>query len=585
MTPRARCKRYSAIPFLCAGIFVATLPGISRASPQATGQGSQLPEVTTNETQPSFRLQVQRNLVLVRVVVRDAQGRIAGNLGKEDFRLSDNRKPQVISGFSVVTPASPPAVQPQPSPQEPAITTLETERPAPGTGLRYLALLFDDLYTSFEDLARSRDAADRFLGESLAPGKRVGIFTASGLNTLDFTANRAKLHEALLGLRINSRINARGECPEISDYQARQIADMEDRQAIAVAVEEDIVRCHEYPRGAEERVRDYARRAYGQYEYQARIALQNIGQLVRRMAVLPGQRNVVLVSPGFLPLGQRLMLGEIVDRTLRSNVIISSLDPRGLPVLVRVADASRRYPPSGSLLTIIQVLDSAREVAASEVLSELADDTGGEFFHNNNDLTAGFARVAGTPETYYVLAFTPQNLKYDGSFHKLKVTLAGGHGYTVRTRRGYFAPGKLPDAAAEAKEEIETAAFSQDEVKELPIAVHTRYFKAENGDVHLTVLVHLDIRALRFRREAERNVNELTFVSALFDRDGNFVTGKKTTTTLRLRDSTLEQLLEAGITLRTSLVVKPGTYLLREVVRDSEDGHLSAVNSSVEIPY
>jgi hypothetical protein len=167
----------------------------------------------------------------------------------------------------------------------------------------------------------------------------------------------------------------------------------------------------------------------------------------------------------------------------------------------------------------------------------------------------------------------------------LKVTLAHAHGYSVRARRGYFAPKKLLDAGAQAKEEVEAAAFSQDELNELPVDVHTQYFKSENGDAQLSVLIHLDIHSLRFRKEEGRNANDLTFLTILFDRNGNFAARGEKDVTLRLRDSTLEKLLGTGISLKTSFTVKPGTYLLRQVVRDSEGGQLTALNSTVEIAY
>jgi hypothetical protein len=59
---------------------------------------------------------------------------------------------------------------------------------------------------------------------------------------------------------------------------------------------------------------------------------------------------------------------------------------------------------------------------------QLAEGAGGTFFHNNNDLTEGFERVAATPEFSYVLGFSPVALKEDGSFH---------HSRSVcRTRKG-----------------------------------------------------------------------------------------------------------------------------------------------------
>jgi hypothetical protein len=49
------------------------------------------------------------------------------------------------------------------------------------------------------------------------------------------------------------------------------------------------------------------------------------------------------------------------------------------------------------------------------------------------------------------------------------------------------------------------------------------------------------------------------------------------------KDETLEHKLGSGITLKSSFDVKPGAYLVRLVVRDSEGQSMSAENGSVEI--
>ncbi len=73
------------------------------AKPQAPTSNDNA-EVSSRDTAPTFKVRV--NLVLVRVVVRDQQGHVVPNLKKEDFQLTDNRKPQTISTFSVETPES-----------------------------------------------------------------------------------------------------------------------------------------------------------------------------------------------------------------------------------------------------------------------------------------------------------------------------------------------------------------------------------------------------------------------------------------------------------------------------------------------
>src|SRR5260370_42295443 len=84
-------------------------PAKSDSTPQAPAAASSpdannTSEVSTRDNPATFRVRV--NLVLVRVVVPDSQGKVVTGLKKEDFQLSDNRKPQMISTFSVETPES-----------------------------------------------------------------------------------------------------------------------------------------------------------------------------------------------------------------------------------------------------------------------------------------------------------------------------------------------------------------------------------------------------------------------------------------------------------------------------------------------
>ena len=67
-------------------------------------QGNPPQEVSTRDVQPTFTLQSERNMVLVRVVVRDKKGEAVENLHQEDFQLFDNGKKQTILQFSVEKP-------------------------------------------------------------------------------------------------------------------------------------------------------------------------------------------------------------------------------------------------------------------------------------------------------------------------------------------------------------------------------------------------------------------------------------------------------------------------------------------------
>ena len=113
--------------------------------------------------------------------------------------------------------------------------------------------------------------------------------------------------------------------------------------------------------------------------------------------------------------------------------------------------------------------------------------------------------------------------------------------------------------------------------------MQTQFFKAGESDAKLSVLVHMDVRHFHFRKADGRNDNDVTVVSALFDRNGNFVSGVQKVLQLQLKDETLAARLSTGITLKSSFDVKPGSYVVRLVVRD-EDGQLAAQSSAVQIP-
>jgi hypothetical protein len=238
----------------------------------------------------------------------------------------------------------------------------------------------------------------------------------------------------------------------------------------------------------------------------------------------------------------------------------------------------------GQVINMMSTYLQAEASAQEDVLSELADGTGGTWFHNNNDLNEGFRRLAAAPEFIYVLGFTPENLKSNGKFHSLKVTLKDPKGLTLQARKGYYAPKHETDLAEQAKQDIQDAVFSREVMKDIPVALHTQFFKSGDFDAKLSVMAHVDIKSLHYRKEDGRNRNDLTVVSVLFDPNGNYVAGMDKRIELRLKDDTLEKKLGSGITVKSTFDVKRGSYVVRLVVRDSEGQMMAAENGAVEIP-
>ena len=175
-------------------------------------------------------------------------------------------------------------------------------------------------------------------------------------------------------------------------------------------------------------------------------------------------------------------------------------------------------------------------------LINFALDTGGWAFHDNNDLLQGLREVASAPDAYYYLAYVPANMKFDGHFHSLKVTLLTKDKYSIQARRGYFAPlhGETPEDVA--RRDVDDAVFSQEERHGVPVGLQTQYYKTNATDAKLAVLAHVDLAHVRFTKADGRNQDDLTVVAAIFDRDGNFVTGTQRIVSMKLRDETFQKL-------------------------------------------
>jgi hypothetical protein len=90
---------------------------------------------------------------------------------------------------------------------------------------------------------------------------------------------------------------------------------------------------------------------------------------------------------------------------------------------------------------------------------------------------------------------------------------------------------------------------------------------------------------MHFRKAEGRNYDNLTVATVIFDENGNYVTGGEKLLEMRLLDSTYQRLSRTGMTMKSSFEVKPGKYLVRQVIRDSEGAQMAARNGAVVIPF
>ncbi len=577
----SRYNRTKQMPIRLFCLLCLALSGGAQTPP-----GQPPAEVAAQEANITFQSKV--NVVLVPVVVRDRNGKPIDNLTKEDFQLFDKGKLQTISRISVEkagvkTIPTAPSIRPDP------LAAAAGAPPAPEVPVpdHFVALFFDDVHLTFSDLVQARRAAETWLTTALKQSDRAAIYTTSGQFAVDFTDDLDQLKAGLARLSPHpvARSNAQG-CPDISYYMADMILNKHDQTAFTTEERETYICMNFSPpqtlQDTDPIVNSTSYSVLAAGEHESRIALGTLKDLVRRMGAMPGQRLIVMVSPGFIRLTDQLTdESDIIDRAIKANVTISALDARGL--YTDMPDISKRSV-SPQVEQVKQQYDRAASRASSDVMAELADATGGTFFENSNDLGAGMRQLSAVPEVYYVLAFSPQNLKLDGAYHTLKVTLRNQPGASAKARRGYYAPRHLTDADEEAKEEISQALFSREEMRDIPMDIHTQFFKTSETNANLAVITRVDVRKLHFRKVDGRNGDDLVIVSALFDRNGNLLQTVSKKVTMKIKDETLAGKLNAGIAVHADFKVNPGHYVVRLVVRDAEGQMMAAQNGAVEIP-
>lgn len=392
-------------------------------------------------------LHVDVTALLVPVVVRDAQGHAVGGLTQADFKVFDQGKQQSLSGFSLVRSA-PRAGNPQPvepAPTAPADAVRQLALPSPPAPPRFIVFLFDDRHFAAGDLIQVQKAATRLFDTPLAAADRALVLSFLGVNS-GITRDHVPLQAAVMKLKAQTIFqHDASQCPDIDYYTASQIINKHSDAEYQIALERAANCSHKGSQTnvgyVEQLVRTAANQAVEAGDNDVRATLGYMRDVVRSMAKLPGQRTLILVSPGFLSDFDEAMTvkSQILDLAASTGITISALDARGL----YAASSGAGQGQAGSIFGQIngQMQQDHRDFMRDDkdVMAELAEGSGGTFFENSNDLKDGLATLAAAPEYLYLLEIPLGKVKANGSYHPLQVKV-DREGLKIQARKGYFAP-------------------------------------------------------------------------------------------------------------------------------------------------
>ena len=574
------------------------------ANPAAEKKQSQ----TAGQKNQDEVVRISVTLVQVDVAATDKKGRPIPDLKPEEFEIYEDGRRQQITNFSYV--AAQAAVNPEPSGAKPNDKSPVPPPPArlrPNDVRRTIALVVDDLTLTLESTPYVRQALKKFVDEQMQPGDLVAIVrTGAGMGALQmFTADKRILYAAIERVRWSPSSNTLYTFAPVST----NFVNPNRFSALGETTLGGDIR-----RGTDDPLMKIPERATDEMDKlrQEVFSVGTLGALqfvVRGLRDLPGRKSVVLFSEGLSiynreqnVLRVRDALRNLTDLANRSSAVIYTMDARGLqPLTATAADDL-----SGDFSSAFSVSNQARWGAESRAygvartdefiqsqdgLNYLAQQTGGFFIKNTNDLSGGIRRVLNDQENYYLIGFVPDSSTFKGgklrSFHNLMVKVTRPD-VRIRTRGGFFG---ITDEESKPLESV----FGQS-----LMAALTSPFNSGDVGLRLTSmlgvdpqkgpfvssLLHIDANDLTFAQEAngERKVS-FEVAAFTFGDNGNVVDKGIRSYVVRMTEREYERTLKAGIFYRVNLPIKkPGAYQLRTAVRDTASLKLGSANQFIEVP-
>jgi VWFA-related protein len=539
---------------------------------------------------PPPTIRVSTHLVLVDVVVTDKQGKPIPGLRPEDFEIEENGKPQKISTF---VPAGEHLAAAQPLPS--GIYSNKPQYRSPGGPITIM--LLDAVNTPYSDQAYARRQMLAFVQQQLKPGQRLAVFTLTGpLNVLqDFTSDPQVLTAALQGYKplaqeftTASRAETSAAAGNATANSTVTALDASAPPSTGGGDSSGLLRggLAGQIAAAQAALAAFAGAQAGYAEDQrAVLSLNALNSLARILGGLPGRKNVIWVT-GNLPFSlvpeNRTMTDAELEETL------PSLDTRRVGQhAAGIQAATFRQSHAGDIRELEARLASAQVAVypvdargltlsastdSQETMLDIAHETGGRAYVNQNEIKFGVERAFLDSAASYTIGYYPENKKYDGKYRQIKVKVKRD-AVDVQNRRGYFAV----DAAQLKGYNSEQAVASAlgDAVPSTMVAFTAQVMaSADNRTAKGKVGVSFLVDAATVSAEDAGNGKKLNvaFYAAVYSPEGKMVSNRSMKVDQTFDANTYQQIVQHGLLLHMDLDPQPGNNQLRLAVQDNRTG-------------
>jgi VWFA-related protein len=548
-------------------------------------------------------LRSNTRLVSLEVVVRDRQGRPVTGLTAKDFEVSEqvlpkkDRRPQAIAVFKAEDWAELRAASPNPAPLPAGVYSNLANKKAqvPPT-----VLLFDGINTDLTAQMQVHRQMVKILGAIPADVPVAVFLMGNRLRLLQtFTTDPQLLREAA------AKTMVVGQTAPDQDP-----ADNPDSLAAALDGVANL------PPGLQGALENFEQSMFAlQVNVRMQKTLDALRSIARYLDGYPGRKNILWISTSFplllLP-GDTTATGssndlrafqgdmqEVGSALMDAKIAIYPVDPGGVRTQSMFEASSRvRNPGSGQRMgQSIQREDTLRQ-GAQQVMSDLADQTGGRVCTGDNDLGDCVKKAVDDANSYYEIAYYPDAGDWRGEFHRITVksTRSGVH---LSYREGYYArpvgsvgsdgPGNSSAGAQQGDlvhgdraqgDPVLRRAACEDPLTSTAILLLAQSIPADEAGA-AKYFIAIDAHMLTFT-SAAAGVRELgiSVAACTFDKTGQPVQYLQKSSLTKLNEQQFSAAAH-GITETFQFTPKPEIARVRLLVRDSVSGRIG----SVDIPF
>lgn len=511
-------------------------------------------QVKTAEQAPAFRSSAR--MVLIDVLVTDKDGNPVRGLTKDDFALKDDGAVQRISGFEEYQRETPSEVR---APFKLNANSHTNWVESPSNGAVNIVVL--DLLNTF--------AADRSYGrkqllnllKNLPAGQQLALFTLdTRLHMVqDFTTNSDVLIDAARNLSLGS--GPLSATADELDSILSNVGTTRPAKDLYVTMMD-------------------TRIAY---------TLDALRDLAKATASLPGRKNVIWLTTGFpMTITGTMLTGGRVSNVLRerdysdniritaaalasSQIAIYPIDLRGLVAPGTVANRS-----------VSSQLASFAGFDERDTMKTIAEETGGRAYYDKNDLDFGIREVLTKGSSYYTLAYSPRNIKWNGDYHKVSVKLAH-KGLRLTYRRGYHAVGDSPLTEEQASRSMGEA-LGLDTMDSRMIVLAAEVAQPEAPGQPLRIKYNIDPNMLVFDEAADQTRNSAIAVAAVaWDAQKHRAADIATKVEPVLKPAEWAKARTYGIPWTLELPLQPGSYTLKLAVVDLKSGKTGSLSIPLKL--